>query len=413
MRLALAVGVLFLDSVTAGRQRKARDAIVVGGVFSPEECARIISGAALQPRQDAVLFDGKGGAVKNTFSRDGTVAWLPVRGGVGAEWGWVLDRVQKHLHAGEKEWGVRSQGLGTEGIQVARYGPGHHYDWHTDCSAPLGGQPPTGRVISVTVQLSEPDYDGGQMEIAGIGNVSSKQGSMVLFPSSHPHKVYPVLRGERHSIVAWFAGAWGDGEGQYWRRAAGAYKAMLRSTADAGRQLCEAHEWHAETLMSRSRSAEAVAALEAAIDCNPGYTVLQDRVLQNAAAGGGGVRFQQVLADATTRFRQAVAAQPGSEIAATNLERVLGTAATFALPVVPDTPPPPPLEAAGQAAEQTISSEAGFAAAQERMLKAMSDGEDGNDGELEDVLAHARSTGGLEDVDALQEQMLDDLLDEL
>ena len=67
----------------------------------------------------------------------------------------VLERMEAELHRGENAWGVRSLGLGTAGIQVARYGPEHHYEWHTDSSAPVGG-PTQGRVLSVTVQLTSP-----------------------------------------------------------------------------------------------------------------------------------------------------------------------------------------------------------------------------------------------------------------
>ena len=42
----------------------------------------------------------------------------------GSEWRWVLERMESQLRRGEKAWGVRSLGLATAGIQVARYGSG-------------------------------------------------------------------------------------------------------------------------------------------------------------------------------------------------------------------------------------------------------------------------------------------------
>ena len=33
-----------------------------------------------------------------------------------------------------------------------------------------------------------------QMEVEGLGNVSAARGSMVIFPSSQPHKVHRVVR---------------------------------------------------------------------------------------------------------------------------------------------------------------------------------------------------------------------------
>jgi hypothetical protein len=144
---------------TTGRHRRAAPGITVGSVFSDAECERIVEGALEQRAEPAVLHDGSGGKVRNVLSRDGTVRWLR-----GSRWTWVLERMQQQIGAGEREWGVRSRGLGTDGIQVARYQPGHHYDWHTDCSPPLGGQPPSGRIISATIQLSsEHGYLGGQV----------------------------------------------------------------------------------------------------------------------------------------------------------------------------------------------------------------------------------------------------------
>ena len=85
---------------------------------------------------------------------------------------------------------------------------------------------------------------------------------------------------------------------------------------------CDANEWYAETLMSRGRKAEAVRALEDAIDCNPGFSVLQDRVLQNAMRAKSHT-FQRTVEDAAVRFQEAVAAQPNSDIANANLKKVL------------------------------------------------------------------------------------------
>eukprot|EP01047_Picozoa_sp_COSAG01_P022155 COSAG01_NODE_1307_length_10805_cov_22.707547_5_plen_175_part_00 len=165
--------------------------------------------------------------------------------------------------------------------------------------------------------------------------------------------------------MAWFAGEWGGGHGRYWKRAAAAYKAMLsRGGGGGGGVPCDTHEWHAETLMSRSRQVEAVAALEDAIACNPGHAVLQERVLRNAMHGGGGggpsPRGRAVLADATERFRAALAAQPDSAVASANLDKVLA--------VWPDQPssaslsPPPgglrPDEAAAPAHALGVNQEA-------------------------------------------------------
>ena len=81
------------------------------------------------------------------------------------------------------------------------------------------------RVLSVSVQLtSENEYDGGSLQI-GMLNMSKVQGTAVVFPSYQVHKVYPVTRGLRKSLVAWIVGA---PPVDYWDHAFVTHEAILR-----------------------------------------------------------------------------------------------------------------------------------------------------------------------------------------
>lgn len=89
-----------------------------------------------------------------------------------------------------------------------RYGPGKKFDNHVDNAirfAP-GGE----RVradLSATLFLSEPDeYDGGELTVEdtfGTHEVKLPAGDMVLYPSSSLHRVEPIRRGERTSVILW------------------------------------------------------------------------------------------------------------------------------------------------------------------------------------------------------------------
>ena len=85
---------------------------------------------------------------------------------------------------------------------------GGHYDWHTDTNWEEQG--PRDRKLSVTVQLSDPsDYEGGSFEFneCETPDVSSRmKGTVLVFPSYLRHRVLPVTRGTRKSLVAWFEG---------------------------------------------------------------------------------------------------------------------------------------------------------------------------------------------------------------
>jgi PKHD-type hydroxylase len=97
---------------------------------------------------------------------------------------------------------------GLENFQYTVYhGPeGGHYDWHID----YGRQNARPRKISLSVQLSDPaDYDGCELHF----QVDSKpaiaprtRGTVIAFPAFFLHRVTPVQRGVRKSLVAWATG---------------------------------------------------------------------------------------------------------------------------------------------------------------------------------------------------------------
>lgn len=83
---------------------------------------------------------------------------------------------------------------------------GGHFDWHMD----LGSEKYARRKVSITMQLSDPeDYEGGDFEFM-IGNevvkLPRKKGCVILFPSYFLHRVTPVTKGTRKSLVLWIYG---------------------------------------------------------------------------------------------------------------------------------------------------------------------------------------------------------------
>ena len=81
------------------------------------------------------------------------------------------------------------------------------YDWHMD----LGAGWASLRKLSVTINLSDPkDYDGGVLEFnlgrKTITQGSKAKGAITVFPSYLLHRVSPVTRGTRKSLVLWVGG---------------------------------------------------------------------------------------------------------------------------------------------------------------------------------------------------------------
>jgi PKHD-type hydroxylase len=92
-----------------------------------------------------------------------------------------------------------------EGIQLSEYPVGNGYGWHVD----LGANRASRRKLSMTLQLSSPDeYEGGELEFMDPAETAGRKiGTLCVFPSFVLHRVRPITRGTRWSMVSWICGA--------------------------------------------------------------------------------------------------------------------------------------------------------------------------------------------------------------
>ena len=92
-------------------------------------------------------------------------------------------------------------------IQFAEYVGGDHYTWHTDAGK---DEDNVCRKLSTVILLSDPnDFEGGDFEIFYGDKVEkpfSRQGSVVVMDSRDWHRVTPVTKGVRYSLVMWTMG---------------------------------------------------------------------------------------------------------------------------------------------------------------------------------------------------------------
>ena len=94
----------------------------------------------------------------------------------------------------------------TENIQYTVYNSEDegYYDWHIDM-----GPGKANRKLSLVCQLSEPsEYEGGELQIntGGILATEKEKGTVIIFPSYLLHRVTPVTKGVRRSLVLWIEG---------------------------------------------------------------------------------------------------------------------------------------------------------------------------------------------------------------
>lgn len=95
-----------------------------------------------------------------------------------------------------------------EPLQYSQYDSdqGGHYDWHYDTMMRNPGQ--NIRKLSFSLGLNN-DYEGGELEFfSKKRDIKYKLGlgDFVMFPSFIPHKVHPVTKGVRKTLVGWIHG---------------------------------------------------------------------------------------------------------------------------------------------------------------------------------------------------------------
>ena len=100
-------------------------------------------------------------------------------------------------------------------VQFAKYEIGDYYNWHQDSS--FNSKFDTMRKLSLTMSLTDNEsYDGGHLQFFNNGVVNpdwpeidediKSVGSVVVFDSQDWHRVTPVTRGVRYSLVCWTVG---------------------------------------------------------------------------------------------------------------------------------------------------------------------------------------------------------------
>jgi len=171
-------------------------------LFTPEQCQKIIDcGRRQKPQQAQVGMNKPEGGV-DTKKRVTTISWIPFE-----EMKPMYSDLNNFIQAAnENHFGFGDIQI-TEQAQFTEYPVGGFYDWHMDCDVNMAHEPPV-RKISMTLLLSpENQFEGGDLELMAKGKKAKlKQGHAIIFASFLNHKVNPVTRGVRQSLVCWFGG---------------------------------------------------------------------------------------------------------------------------------------------------------------------------------------------------------------
>ena len=148
--------------------------------------------------------------------RDSNIVWLNSR--------WIYREIQPYVHLANNSAGWNFQWDHSESCQFTKYNKGQYYDWHCDGWHGVYNRPNTPshgkiRKLSVTLSLCDgKEYKGGDFEVDFRDTDPDKKrstrvikeirpkGSIIVFPGDLWHRIKPVTKGVRYSLVVWNLG---------------------------------------------------------------------------------------------------------------------------------------------------------------------------------------------------------------
>ena len=181
--------------------------------LASHECSRIIKYGLSQKDQRALTgIEGNTASDKNL--RNSHVSFFSEP--------WIYKLILPYVQIANKNSGWNYEWSYTEPIQFTKYKLDQHYDWHTDSyfepiNKPQEKTHNQTRKLSCCVALNNSsEYTGGELEIASYSQkgelipmtceAMKEEGSIVVFPSFVFHRVTPVTKGTRYSLVTWSLG---------------------------------------------------------------------------------------------------------------------------------------------------------------------------------------------------------------
>ena len=149
------------------------------------------------------------------LKRDSKIVWLGEK--------WIYNQIHPYINTANRNAGWNYEWDWSEECQFTKYKLNQFYGWHKDSFAEpfpkTKGINHSGKIrkLSVSCLLSDSnDYEGGDLEfqprdqedpnIILTTEKIRKKGTIIVFPSYIWHRVTPVTKGTRYSLVIWNLG---------------------------------------------------------------------------------------------------------------------------------------------------------------------------------------------------------------
>ncbi len=171
------------------------------GCIPENSCNNMVYDLRQLPPIQATTFNQEDASQENQH-RSSIVRWVEDPEIRNMLWWYVQE-------ANRLAFGLDVQNVGS--VQFTEYSASQaaHYHWHHDVD--WTANTAYDRKISIVLQLSDPSsYEGGDFQFNETESPNPDQlktkGTILCFPSVLQHRVSPVTKGTRYSLVSWFEG---------------------------------------------------------------------------------------------------------------------------------------------------------------------------------------------------------------
>ena len=178
-------------------------------VLTPKQCNELISIGQNEPKINATIGTTDKITKLDERYRKSIISWIPFAKALP-----IYQVIKNWMEVTNTNYFDFDTVQLSEQAQYAEYSKGGFYNWHMDSNTEMAAMP-TVRKISMTLLLNdEKDFEGGDIEIFCGETLDSeknkfklKQGYAIFFASFLLHRVMPVIKGNRKSLVMWFGGS--------------------------------------------------------------------------------------------------------------------------------------------------------------------------------------------------------------
>jgi PKHD-type hydroxylase len=176
------------------------------GFLTPEEINKILAMPEWLSVNEAGIGGSGGSSTVDKNIRRTDISWVGLR----PDTAWLWEKLSNVIADVNRQFFKFDLTGCYEPIQLGIYkeSDNGHYNWHVDVS-PTDTHPP--RKLSMSLLLSDPsEFEGGELQVKTcndeIQTLDMVKGRAWFFPSYTLHRVTPVTKGVRRSLVLWIGG---------------------------------------------------------------------------------------------------------------------------------------------------------------------------------------------------------------